>query len=213
MYRHDRGNQAMTLFLIDPEKSYVYVLKLRSTNKYYVGYSSELSKRLDSHVKGKGAEFTKKHGVDRLVALIECNDPGRAKELEATLTEFYMKVYGKNNVRGAGYTDSITNEEVNVDVIVPESNPISLEENDETVELSHEDEELFEQLKQLRLELSRRNSIPAYTIFRNLTLSAIAKMRPKTKEEMLRIRGVGPKNYDNYGEDFIEAVKSFEAEK
>ncbi len=101
----------MSLFLIDPEKSYVYVLKLGSKNKYYVGYSSELNKRLDSHIKGLGAEFTKKHGVERLVALIECNDPGRAKELESIITEFYMRVYGKNNVRGAGYTDSTISDE------------------------------------------------------------------------------------------------------
>jgi predicted GIY-YIG superfamily endonuclease len=101
----------VTLFLIDQEKRYVYVLKLRSRNKYYVGYSSALTKRLDSHNKGKGAEYTKKHGVEKIVALVECNDPGRAKEIESILTEFYQKVYGKRNVRGGGYTDSRDPEE------------------------------------------------------------------------------------------------------
>ncbi|NHJ15216.1 MAG: hypothetical protein EAX95_16155 [Candidatus Thorarchaeota archaeon] len=100
------GSGHVSLFIIDPEKSYVYVLKLRSKNKYYVGYSSDLAKRLESHVKEKGAEYTKKHGVERLVALVECSDSGRAKELESILTEYFISVYGKRNVRGAGHTDS-----------------------------------------------------------------------------------------------------------
>jgi predicted GIY-YIG superfamily endonuclease len=96
----------MMFFPIDQDKSYVYVLKLKARNKYYVGFSSDLTNRLKKHIEGKGAEFTKKHGVETLVALVECSDVGRAKEIETTLTDFYKKAHGSKNVRGAGHTDS-----------------------------------------------------------------------------------------------------------
>ncbi|MFW9839128.1 MAG: HRDC domain-containing protein [Candidatus Thorarchaeota archaeon] len=196
----------MTLFIIDPEKSYVYVLKLDSKNKYYVGYSSELTKRLDSHLKGKGAEFTKKHGVDRLVALVECNDPGRAKELEATLTDYYMRVYGKRNVRGAGYTETIT---VDKSVLAPDA--LVSEADSEEESMDGERKELFNFLRQVRLEIAREENCRAFMVFSNKVLERIVIVHPRTKENMLDIPGVGPAKLEKYGERFLQAIADFDA--
>jgi ATP-dependent DNA helicase RecQ len=41
----------------------------------------------------------------------------------------------------------------------------------------------------------------------NSTLSLLATERPITREEFLKIRGLGLRKYEQYGEAFINAIK------
>jgi ATP-dependent DNA helicase RecQ len=77
------------------------------------------------------------------------------------------------------------------------------------VKLSPEDEKLFKTLKSFRFGLSEKEDIPAYMIFHDSVLENIAKQRPKTKEELLQISGVGTKKYDKYGEETLKIVNQF----
>ncbi|MBA7501068.1 Ribonuclease D [subsurface metagenome] len=77
------------------------------------------------------------------------------------------------------------------------------------VKLSPEDEKLFKILKSFRFRLSEEENIPAYMIFHDSALKYIAKQRPKTKEELLQISGIGNKKYDKYGEETLKIVNQF----
>lgn len=72
---------------------------------------------------------------------------------------------------------------------------------------------LFERLRKLRLELSRKHGIPAYRIFSDTTLKEIEKVRPVTDEEFLSIDGVGKKKMEIYGYAFGKEIIKFQKDK
>ncbi|MWA05256.1 AAA family ATPase [Actinomadura sp. LD22] len=61
-------------------------------------------------------------------------------------------------------------------------------------------EELFLALKDWRAEVSAEQRIPAYVVFTDATLQAIAEHCPESMEELARIPGVGRVKLDRYGE-------------
>jgi DNA helicase-2/ATP-dependent DNA helicase PcrA len=62
------------------------------------------------------------------------------------------------------------------------------------------DEALFERLREWRGEQARTASVPAYVVFTDATLTAIAEARPRTVTELLAISGVGPSKLERYGD-------------
>ena len=68
------------------------------------------------------------------------------------------------------------------------------------------DQKLFEKLRQKRKEIADENKIPPYIIFHDRTLKQMAANRPKNREELLQISGVGEKKADQYGEIFLEVL-------
>ncbi len=77
---------------------YLYVLKLQQ-GKWYVGKSANVERRFQQHMEGKGARWTQLHPPIELLykrKLLDEND-------EDETTEFYMKKFGVENVRGGKY--------------------------------------------------------------------------------------------------------------
>ena len=80
-------------------------------------------------------------------------------------------------------------------------------QTDEQIHLSDSDDiRLFEKLRQLRLELSQAEYVPAYVIFHDSTLKEIALRRPLTSEELFQISGIGAKKYEKYGDILLKMV-------
>ncbi|MDX6287766.1 MAG: ATP-dependent helicase UvrD/PcrA [Frankiales bacterium] len=65
------------------------------------------------------------------------------------------------------------------------------------------DDALFEQLRTWRKERATAAGKPAFTVFTDATLTAIAEQRPTTRETLLAISGVGPAKFREYGEDVL----------
>lgn len=63
--------------------------------------------------------------------------------------------------------------------------------------------DIYEELKQYRLETSKKENVPAYFIFTNEELYALAERKPNTKEELLQIKGFGSKKVEKYGEGIM----------
>jgi len=61
------------------------------------------------------------------------------------------------------------------------------------------DERLFAALKEWRLEQAREQSVPAYCVFTDATLLAIAEAKPGTPKELTGVAGVGATKLDRYG--------------
>ncbi len=66
----------------------------------------------------------------------------------------------------------------------------------------------FDRLKALRTELAAGK--PAYVVFDNKTLAAIARVAPTSKHELSRISGVGPAKLDKYGDAFVELISALD---
>ena len=68
------------------------------------------------------------------------------------------------------------------------------------------DPELFERLKTLRLTLANAQGLPAYVVFTDKVLRALATLKPKTLEEFGRIPGIGEFKQKKYGATFLELI-------
>ncbi len=68
---------------------------------------------------------------------------------------------------------------------------------------------LYEALRKYRRELADRRSVPAYVIFTDATLREIAVHQPKSRTELLNVRGIGTEKAEKYGAAIIEIVKNF----
>lgn len=77
---------------------------------------------------------------------------------------------------------------------------------------SEETRLLFEALRAWRLEEARRLEQPAYCIFWDSALKAIAQAKPGTIEEMRRIDRIRNGRIEKYGEALLEVIKAFEAD-
>ena len=67
-------------------------------------------------------------------------------------------------------------------------------------------EPLLEALREWRLGESRERAVPAYVIFTDATLIAIAEQSPADADSLLDIPGIGPKKLDVYGEALLDLV-------
>ncbi|MCU0266198.1 MAG: ATP-dependent DNA helicase UvrD2 [Actinomycetia bacterium] len=68
------------------------------------------------------------------------------------------------------------------------------------------DEAVFERLRAWRLERARTDSVPAYVVFTDATLEAIAARRPASLGELAEINGVGPAKLQRYGAEVLEQL-------
>jgi DNA helicase II / ATP-dependent DNA helicase PcrA len=68
------------------------------------------------------------------------------------------------------------------------------------------DKELFERLREWRLRRASAQKVPAYVVFTDATLTALAERRPRAAEELTAIAGIGPRKLNMYGEDVLALV-------
>ena len=69
------------------------------------------------------------------------------------------------------------------------------------------DDALFEKLKKHRNLLAQSEGVPAYVIFSNQTLEFLTRLKPKSVEDGLKIRGVGEKKARAYLPEFIQVIR------
>ncbi|HEY9376283.1 MAG TPA: HRDC domain-containing protein, partial [Jiangellaceae bacterium] len=69
------------------------------------------------------------------------------------------------------------------------------------------DENLFERLRAWRLERAQEQQVPAYVVFTDATLTAIAESKPGDERALAAIPGVGRTKLDRYGSDVLELCR------
>ena len=75
------------------------------------------------------------------------------------------------------------------------------------------DRDLFEELRVLRLEIARRRRVPPYVIFHDTTLREMARSKPKTKDELRHVYGVGDRKAEDLGELVLAVVAGSQKSK
>jgi len=92
------------------------------------------------------------------------------------------------------------------DVIGRKSRPAIARKTSAADTLGEGDRGLFESLREWRAGQAREQGVPAYIVFGDATLRALAEHRPSSLEELSGISGVGQKKLDAYGEQVLEVI-------
>ena len=104
----------------------------------------------------------------------------------------------------------------NIRMIWPDTTPASSQPTKPGAKLTaaevsmHElgfDDALFEKLKKHRNAIAQSEGVPAYVVFSNQTLEFLTRLKPKSIESALKIRGVGEKKAVTYLPEFIQVIK------
>ncbi|MBU3134444.1 NERD domain-containing protein [Clostridium gasigenes] len=65
---------------------------------------------------------------------------------------------------------------------------------------------LINKLKEYRTSMARSEKVSPYFIYNNETLGEIIKVKPKNKEELMKVRGFGPIKVEKYGDSIIDII-------
>ena len=68
------------------------------------------------------------------------------------------------------------------------------------------DPELVERLKTWRLGQAKAQGVPAYVVFNDRTLEAMAALRPTTETALLDVPGIGPAKLEAYGDQLLDLL-------
>jgi ATP-dependent DNA helicase RecQ len=69
------------------------------------------------------------------------------------------------------------------------------------------DRSMFEALRAWRAGAAKARGVPAFVVFGDATLAAIAAARPSCEEALLAVRGVGPRKLAEHGAELLEIVR------
>ena len=73
-------------------------------------------------------------------------------------------------------------------------------------DLSAEDAELFDHLRQWRADTAREQGVPAYVILHDKTLKELAEARPSSRGALTMISGLGTAKIEHYGEELLALI-------
>jgi superfamily II DNA helicase RecQ len=96
--------------------------------------------------------------------------------------------------------------EVNHTVVNEE--PVKITESTET-ELTDDEKQIALALKTWRKDKSNEMQQPEFMIFPNATLTALAKMKPRSMSELGKIKGIGHAKIERYGDDLMAILNAF----
>jgi ATP-dependent DNA helicase RecQ len=89
----------------------------------------------------------------------------------------------------------------------PREAAVAVSEPDD-VTLTDSELKLISALRDKRLEIARRDAVPAYIVFSDRTLAEMALRRPASLAAMASVRGVGEMKLERYGEEFLAVIRS-----
>lgn len=82
-------------------------------------------------------------------------------------------------------------------------------ETNTDIDDSNDDEDIRAKLKEYRIKKCNEENIKPYMVFNNETMEELIKLKPKTIEELEKVKGFGPVKSKKYGEDLIRILSSY----
>ena len=68
---------------------------------------------------------------------------------------------------------------------------------------------MLTELRDWRTTQAKDKAVPAYVIFTDATLRAIAEKLPTTSDQLLAVPGIGPVKVQEFGEDVLAIVSNY----
>lgn len=158
--------------------------------------------------------IAKNHGRSPVAIAARLKQKGFVKEVE--------DARGYNEEMNKKYKEILNqNKKENIDVIatlkdLQKSNKemgikidtlLKLLSKKEEIKLNENQINLTKELKNYRSEKATKLSVAAYCIFTNATMEDIIEKLPTTKEQLVKIKGIGNITYEKYGEDILKIIK------
>ena len=69
------------------------------------------------------------------------------------------------------------------------------------------DRVLFEALRALRRTIAEERGVPPYLVFSDASLRDMARLKPRTREALLDVKGVGEWKRETFGERFLKLIR------
>lgn len=69
--------------------------------------------------------------------------------------------------------------------------------------------ELFEKLRELRMQIAKEEGVPPFVVFSDKTLMDMCIKTPKNAVDMLNVSGIGENKLERYGDRFIKLIQDF----
>lgn len=69
--------------------------------------------------------------------------------------------------------------------------------------------ELFEKLRELRMQIAKEEGVPPFVVFSDKTLMDMCIKTPKNAVDMLDVSGVGENKLERYGDRFLKLIQDF----
>ena len=76
-------------------------------------------------------------------------------------------------------------------------------------DVSNENIDLLNALKALRLNIAKKQNLPAYIVFHDSSLIQMSQIKPENELDMLKIDGVGPAKFKKYGQIFLNMIEEY----
>ncbi|WP_295802322.1 DNA helicase RecQ [uncultured Microbulbifer sp.] len=92
---------------------------------------------------------------------------------------------------------------------LPKTAPSSRSRQGAGSEITAEDQPLWDALRALRKSLAEAHGVPPYVVFHDATLREMVSARPRNRQEMLAISGIGDSKLERFGEDFLQLLADF----
>jgi len=85
---------------------------------------------------------------------------------------------------------------------------ISSSDKSKDINLTKDAKILYKSLQQWRTEKARQMSVPSFIIMNNISLTEIAKLKPQTIADLLKITGIGESKTAKYGTEILSIIKT-----
>jgi len=144
-----------------------------------------------------------------------CNDVSTHRlrnVIDYLIDKGYLAVEGDYSiVRWTEKTRALISKEAPVKILIKlprEKDKTEKEKHTALYKDDNIDNVLFELLRNKRAALAAEQKVPAYIIFTDAALRDMCRKKPLTLESFLDVNGVGKRKMEQYGEIFLEIIKS-----
>ena len=87
----------------------VYILHSEKLDRYYIGYTGDVSVRLEYHENARGSQFTAKADDWAIVFTLACNSKPQALEIEKHIKSMKSRTYILNLLKYPEMSDKLLN--------------------------------------------------------------------------------------------------------
>ena len=64
-------------------------------------------------------------------------------------------------------------------------------------------------MRDWRRGIAKRDAVPAFVILHDSSLEELCRLQPSSADQLLSIRGIGPRKAELYGGEILAALKEF----
>lgn len=153
-----------------------YAKELSEKNMY------EIANYLINNNKEENIDYISRHSLDKVETKNENVD--KVRNLQLNNVEKHVGLKEKDIELSQDSTDSKQNEKSS----------------------NNEHSEVYELLREYRWNKSKEEGFKPYMVFNNEELNSLVEAKPKSKEELLKVKGFGPKKVEKYGDAILEIL-------